>query len=39
VSAADLAAAIRRGQDNNLRKHLEKTRDFLTAVLAEAIVD
>lgn len=39
VSAKDLAAVIRRSNDNHLRKHLEKTRDFITAVLAEADVE
>lgn len=39
VSAKDIAAAIRRGGNNDFKKHLEKTRDFLTAVLAEADVD
>ena len=39
VSAPDLAAVIRRSNDNHLKNHLEKTRDFLTAVLAETDVD
>lgn len=39
VSAKDLAAVIRCSQDNNLKNHLEKTRDFLSAVLAETNVD
>jgi hypothetical protein len=36
VSPKDLAAAIRRGNNNQLIEHLEKTRDFIAAVLADA---
>jgi hypothetical protein len=39
VSAKDLAAALRRSNNNQLTKQLEKTRDFIAAVLAEAGID
>ncbi|MGB7762974.1 MAG: hypothetical protein WBL61_24280, partial [Bryobacteraceae bacterium] len=39
VSAKDLAAAMRRGNSNQLRKQLEKTRDVIAAVLADAGID
>lgn len=38
VSATDLAAVVRRSNSNQLTDQLEKTRDFLTAVLAEASI-
>jgi hypothetical protein len=38
VSATDLAAAIRRSNNNQLKERLEKTRDFLAAVLAETSI-
>jgi hypothetical protein len=39
-TAQDLAKNIRhRSTDNQLTKHLEKTREFITAVLAEAGID
>jgi hypothetical protein len=39
VSAKDLAAAMRRSNSNQLRKQLEKTRDVIAAVLADAGLD
>ena len=39
VSAKDLAAAMRRSNGNQLKKQLEKTRDVIAAVLAEAGLD
>ena len=38
VSATDLADVVRRSNSNQLTDQLEKTRDFLTAVLAEASI-
>jgi len=38
VSETDLAAVVRRSNSNQLTDQLEKTRDFLTAVLAEASI-
>jgi hypothetical protein len=39
VSAKDLASAIRRSNNNQLKKQLEKTHEFITAILAEASLD
>jgi hypothetical protein len=39
VSAKDLAAAIRRSNNNDFKNILEKTHDFLAAILAETDVD
>jgi predicted RNA-binding Zn-ribbon protein involved in translation (DUF1610 family) len=39
VTAKDLAAALRRSNSNQLTERLEKTRDFIAAVLAEAGLD
>ena len=39
VSAEHLAAAVLRSNSKQLRKQLEKTRDFIAAVLAEAGID
>jgi hypothetical protein len=36
VSAEHLAAAVLRSNSKQLKKQLEKTRDFIAAVLAEA---
>lgn len=40
VTAKDLAAAIRRSNSSNeLKTQLERTRDFITSILAEAVID
>jgi hypothetical protein len=40
VAAKDLAAAIRHSNNSDeFSKQLEKTRDFIASILAEAVID